>query len=88
MEKNVLLSNAQGNFSVELSPDEARNVVRIQKQQERMSFSKFSLMAAMLGAGAGLQFGGGVSYRPSGERCIECGQQQPPGKPRKCKACR
>lgn len=26
--------------------------------------------------------------RASGERCIECGESMPPGKPRKCKSCR
>jgi len=88
--RTVLLSNANGNFSVELPEDEARNVVAIQ-QPHRPLTSRMA-MASMIGlaATAGIEFGGGRARRSSyaGEWCIECDAKMPPGKPRKCKACR
>jgi hypothetical protein len=43
MKKNVLLSNARGNFSVELSPDDARNVLETQRRMAKGPFQSEEL---------------------------------------------
>lgn len=87
-EPRVVLSNAQGNFSVELSQDEARRVLAIQKPR-RMPTQLALMQAAALAASVGQS--PAMSMRRSsyaGEWCIQCGAKLPPGKPRKCKPCR
>lgn len=74
----------------EIPQEHSRSVVTI--QSPRRPLTSRMAMASMIGlaAAVGVEFGGGRSRRSShaGEWCIECNANMPPGKPRKCKACR